>query len=236
MAGILDFQRNVNFGPMQPIEASTPMLPKQGGGMFGWFNDDPGAMDAAGYSGRAPLTGQQKQSLLFSGISDAFDNLQGRDGNLTQQMSNQYAQDYTKQNAERRKSAVNKAIADAYATGDMNQVRQALMSANPEDVAHITAALNFGQPKYQEIGAGGLAELPGPMGGLPKQVVAPQAKPPQSRTIQRGDQVVTQEASPDGVWRDIPGATGPKFAPRAAKEPAPTIGAQNPAALYRRGR
>lgn len=225
MAGILDYQRNPSFLPTT-IDGSMPSLPKQGGGLLGWFNDDPGAMDGAS-SGRAPLSGNQKQSLLFSGISDAFDSLQGRSGDLTQQMAKQYAQDYTKQSAERRKAAVNQAISAAYAKGDTNGVRQAILQADPADVAHIMQAMSFGQPKIQDIGGAGYSTDPF-TGDLSKVVAAKPKAPLISNGMQSSDNGAT--------WSPIPGYVDQQHAiavgRRAPPKPATGGPLGNPASLF----
>lgn len=232
MAGILDYQRNPSI--LSPtVDGTMPSLPKQGGGMFGWFNDDPGATSGTS-TARAPLTGNQKQSLLFSGISDAIDSLHGRDGDLTQQMSKQYQQDYTKQSAEKRKVAVNKAISDAYATGDMNAVRQAILQADPADVAHIHEAFQIGQPKVDQVDPTKDTVSTDPLTGartvISKGVPKPHAPP--TRTYQNGTQSITEVQDPQtGVWTQL--GAGPKFAPQAGpKPPKPSIAIPHPGSMY----
>jgi hypothetical protein len=156
-----------------------PRFPKQGGGILGgWFNDDEGAIAGPAGSGRSPLTGDQKRSLIFSGIADAIDSLRGGTGDLTEKMSKQYTDAYTKQKADARRDAVNKALQTAYASGDMNQVRQALLSAEPDDIAHITSALTATQPKITDVGGGGYSI--DPIKGKATQIIAPLAEAPHS--------------------------------------------------------
>lgn len=229
MAGILDYKRGPSFLPQAGVDGRMPQIPAQGGGMLsGWFEDDPDAIVGDGRSGRTPLTGQQKRGLLFSGLADAIDNLQGRDGTTTETLSKQYTDDYTKQKSEQRRAAVNKAIQSAYASGDMNQVRQALMAADPADVAHITSALSFGQPKYMDVG-GGLAQLPGPMGGDPTMVMQPRPKAP----LTNGGM---QSSDNGATWTKIPGYVDQQRAigdaRRAPPKPASGGPLGNPASLF----
>lgn len=142
------------LGPMQ-IDGGTPQLPTQRGGMFDWFQDDPGAISATdGSGGRGPRTAQQKQSLLFGGISDAIDNLQGRGGNTTEELSKQYAADYTKQKALQRRTAVNQAIAVLMEKGDYTGAKKLILTADPEDVSHIHDAITLTQPTTIAYGDG----------------------------------------------------------------------------------
>lgn len=204
-------------------------------GLFDYFNDDPGAPQSQGgiLNGAGPMAGNQKAALLFAGLRDMANSFSG---GAPSNYADQQGQEFYRQNAIGSREMINKKIQAAYASGDMNQVRQALMQADPQDVAHITQAMNFGQPKFQEVGDA-LYQLPGLDGGAPKQVVAAPLKAPQTRTIQRGLNSVEQQFNQtSGAFDDIPGAIGPKFKPDKAPAPTPTIGAQNPAAMFRRRR
>lgn len=89
-------------------------------------------------------------------------------------------------------------------------------------------------PKYQGA-AGGLYQLPGLDGGTPTQVVAPEIKAPTTRTVRRGLQTVTEEFDKNtGGWKQV--GSGAAFKPDKAPTPTVSIGAANPAAMFRRGR
>jgi hypothetical protein len=215
MAGILGTQA-----------AATP---KKGGGLFGWFNDDPGAITGPTDTGRAPLTGAQKQGLLFSGIADAIDSLQGRQGNTTEGLSQQYQQDYTTQKAAQRRAAANKAISDAYASGDMNAVRSAILNADPQDIAHIHDALGMTQPKIHDIHGGAYSESP--LDGSLTQVIAPLPKAPIiSNGMMSNDNGATFAPIPGYVAQQQAIAGARRAPPKPSAAVAGPLG--NPAALF----
>lgn len=228
MAGILDYKgRGPSWAPMA-IDGAAPSLPAQRGGLFGMFQDDLGAIQGSDASGRSPLTGQQKQALIFSGISDAIDNLQGRGGNTTEGLSQQFQQDYTKQKAEQRRLAVNQALQAAYASGDMNQVRAALLKADPEDLGHIHDAMTMTQPKIQDVGGAGYSI--DPFKGTATQVIAPRPKAP---LISNG----MQSTDNGTTWAPIPGYVGQQQLIAGARRapPKPTAAGGfggNPASLF----
>lgn len=173
MVGLLDLQTPVNFASPQSIGGPMPNIPKpSGGGLLGMFGGGGGPPGG--------LTDDQRTRILFAALHDSIASLQGRDAGLTERTSSQFNEDNLRKDADRRRQAVNQALQTAYASGDMNQVRSALMNADPQDVAHITQAMNFGQPKFQEVG-GGLYQLPQiGQDGAPKQVIAPAAPKPEA--------------------------------------------------------
>jgi hypothetical protein len=87
--------------------------------------------------------GLNRLGYLGAALQDAGD---GGRGQRVAQFMERAQQAQAKQKLE----AVNKAVRDAYSTGDMNKVRQALVEAasNGADISHITKALEFGQESY----------------------------------------------------------------------------------------
>ena len=102
------------------------------------------------------------------------------------------------------------------------------------DLSGLNDAIKMGQPQYMDAGENGKIALD-PFTGLPVAKIAGTPKPPQTRQIQRGSNVVSQQFNPQtGMWEDIPGAVGPRFAPRAEKTPSPTapIVIPHPGSMY----
>lgn len=226
------------------------------------FADDPGYAAPQGgiLSGYGPMAGNQKAALLFAGLRDAISSFSGAQPT---DYSGQQGQQVMQQNQLSARGALNKKIQAAYASGDMNTVRQALMEAagaDPEAVGHIVQALQFGQPKIESYGEGQNVFSVEPLTGTRTQIQTGHEKPPSG-----------YKDGPDGSYSAIPGGpadpknplnfkpppgyqydqTGTKLglvpgylgaagdlaaARRKPDAPAVSIGAQNPAAMFRRGR
>jgi hypothetical protein len=128
--------------------AGTPMNI----GIFGnTFRDDPGALPSSGSEAMfGPLSGSQKTSLLFAGLRDMANSFAGNGSNYLSQQGDQFY----KQNQRAAQKAANTKIQQAYATGDMNKVRAAIIEAAGagSDISHITDAFKVGRPDVRSAG------------------------------------------------------------------------------------
>lgn len=192
--GIFDFDRPIipNIGP---ITGGMPQLPQQGGGFLSGIGDWLG--------GEMPgSAGTNRLGYIGAALQDA--GAAPGDGG--------YLDRYTRrsQNAQTlaQQQKVNKDIQSAFATGDMNKVRQVLMAAaaNGTDISHITQALQFGQPKYEQVDPAKDTVSIDPLTGERKMVsrgVRPM-KAPTTRTVRMGGQEVTQEFDEKtGQWKEV---------------------------------
>ncbi len=134
--------------------AGTPM----NRGLFGnAFRDDPGAIPSnASESMFGPLTGSQKTSLLFAGLRDMVNSF---GGNPPSDYLGQQGATFQRSNFNAAQKSTNEAIRKAYASGDMNAVRQAVMgaAASGMDVSHILDAVKATRPDIKDIGGVGVA-------------------------------------------------------------------------------
>ncbi len=153
------------FPPTMPQQ--TPVPSAGGGGILEWLGSSMGAGDASS-------TGLNRLGYLGAALQDAGDGGRG-------QRVSQFMQRSQQEGIRNKRDQANQKIQQAFASGDMNKVRQALAelaASDPEAVSHVTQALGFGAPKFQEAG-GGIYQIPGVMDdGPPKQVVAPRAERP----------------------------------------------------------
>lgn len=178
-----------------------------GGGLLGWLMSSPQGMGSAASS--SPQF--SRLGMIGAGLKDIGGTFNGQS---TDNLGNLYNQ---AQGANDR-SVFNQKIRDAYATGDMNNVRSALVeyAMAGGDISHITGAMNYGQPKVMDIG--GTAISVGQDGKITPVFKAQEKAPP------------GYQWGPNGKLQYIPGGPAdPEFAGKlsdARRKPsdaAPTI-------------
>lgn len=227
MAGILDFLGLGSSPALQPVQTSAGLIAppdpitsndiQGGGGIGGWLTSSP---PPSALTVRSPT----RLGIIGATLQDAAAQLAGKPDRATNLA--------TVQDSARR-SAINDEIRKAYASGDPQQLKQAVMDAvmaDPEGAGHIISAITDMQPKVVTGSANGLYFQDRFGSGL-KQAVPPQAKPPQTRTVQQGTDVITQQFNPTtGAWTQI--GKGPKFEPKEPKIDPSTGGAPPPYSLF----
>jgi hypothetical protein len=203
-----------------PLSSATPQLPQGGGGWFSGIGDWLGApLEGASDQSR----GMNRLGLLGAALQDAGNG--GRTNNAQELIG--AAQ---REGLRNKRDQANRAIQQAYASGDMNAVRKALVDlaqSDPEAVGHITQALQFGTPKIQDIGGAGYSQ--DPFTGALTQAV-PHA--PKAPLINNG----LQSFDNGKTWIAIPGYVEQQKAIAGARRgpPKPVAAGPlgNPASLF----
>lgn len=192
--------------PTFPQQATVPTAPSpSGGGILSWLGSSMGGQGG----GDAASMGLNRLGYLGAALQDAGDGGRG-------QRVAQFYERAQQAQAQQKLEAVNKAIRDAYSTGDMNKVRQALVEAasNGADISHITQALQVGQPKYEQVDPTRDTVSIDPITGQ-RTVVSKGVQPkpkPLTREYQNGSTKVTEQSLDGGqTWQPL--GRGPAWKP-----------------------